>query len=62
MFGRAMSNDCIDAIGEMRVMQDGVREIRARYCKPESNANPRSPNSLGHGEDLLDAVSTALQN
>ena len=41
MFDRAMSNDHIDAIGETRVMQDRVREIRTRYCKPESNANPR---------------------
>ena len=41
MFDRALSNDYVDAIGEMRVMRDRVREIRTRYCKPESNANPR---------------------
>lgn len=41
MSDRAMSNDYIDVIGEMRAMQDRVRAIRTRYCEPKSNANSR---------------------
>lgn len=36
-----MSNDCPDAIDELRDMQKRVRTIRTRHCEPRSDANPR---------------------
>lgn len=41
MSDHSMSSEYTDVVGEMRAMQDRVREIRTRYCDPKSNTNPR---------------------